>query len=120
MSSLVSVAGVRPRDMMVGVLSRQPGGSHRLPAVVGFVLLLLRGVLLWVIVPIGLVVWMIVGGSLRRRGVGCGQFLSWLDLNLIAMIERTVLRPLVRAPFPWTPAADLPRVTHRIRAAHLV
>jgi hypothetical protein len=81
----------------------------------GCLLLALRGVLLWIVVPIGIVVWLFLGVILRRRGVTLGQFLGWLDLNLVSVIERTVLRPWVRSPLSWTSAAELPKVTHRVR-----
>lgn len=101
---------------MVSVMRSRPGESPRMSVGAGFVLLMLRGVLLWIVVPIGILAWLFLGVILPRRGVTMGQFLGWLDLNLIAVIERTVLRRWVRSPLPWTPAADLPKVTHRVRA----
>lgn len=80
------------------------------------ILLAIRGVLLWIVVPMGVLAWLFLGVVLSRRGVTLGQLLGWLDLNLLAVIERTVLRPWVRSPLSWTPAAELPKVKHRVRA----
>ena len=86
----------------------------KLPFVAALVLLTIRGLLLWVVVPIGVLGWLPVWAMSRGR-ISLGNLLGWLDLNLIAAIERTVLRPFVRAPMAWTPARDLPNVRHRIR-----
>lgn len=101
---------------MVSVMQPRPGESPQMSVGAGFVLLVLRGVFLWIVVPIGTVVWLFLGVTLRRRGVTLGQFLGWLDLNLVSMIERTVLRPWVPSPVAWTSAAELPKVKHRVRA----
>ena len=52
---------------------------------------------------------------LRRRGVSARQFLGWIDLNLMALLSRSILRPLFRAPPPWVPVSQMSRVTHRLR-----
>lgn len=77
-------------------------------------LLTVRGLLLWLIVPLGLVLWPFVATRLRTRGVGLGQFLGWLDLNLIAAIQRSLARGLFEKPVPWIPLAAAPGVSHRI------
>ena len=88
--------------------------SRRIPIVAGIVLFLVRGVLLWVVVPIALVTWLVAGVVLRRHGIRLAQLLGWVDLNLIALIERSILRSVVRVPVAWTPARELPEVVHRI------
>jgi hypothetical protein len=80
----------------------------------GLALLFLRGLLLWLAVPLTVVVWVPASFVLRRRGIRFVQFLGWVDLNLIAFLARTVLRPLFRAPPPWVRGAAMPRVTHRV------
>ena len=82
----------------------------------GLAVLLVRGVLLWVVVPVAALAWPIVALRLRRRGVTFGRYLGWVDLNLIACLQRTILRPLVREPADWVPAREMPQVTHRLRA----
>jgi hypothetical protein len=44
------------------------------------------------------------------------RFLGWVDLNMIACLQRSILRPLVRAPLDWVLVRDMPQVTHRLRA----
>lgn len=89
--------------------------KFRPPYVGGVLLLLIRGLLLWLVIPIGVLWWLGTWPRWRRRSVGIGQLLGWIDLNLIAAIERTVLRPLVRQPRGWTPLAALSATVHRIR-----
>ena len=66
----------------------------------GVAVLLVRGVLLWVVVPLAVASWLLLAIVLRRRGVTLGKFLGWVDLNLVAFLGRTILRPIVRAPDP--------------------
>ncbi len=94
-------------------MNADPG--RRVPFIPGLVILLVRGVALWFVIPIGALCWMVASPVMRRRGVGLGQLLGWLDLNLIALIERGLLKPLIRMPSAWTPIAELPNVTHRVR-----
>lgn len=79
-----------------------------------FSLLLIRGFLLWVVVPLGVVFWLLLWPYLRFKRVRLGQLLGWIDLNLVAFIERTMLRPLLPDRVPWTPARALPNISHRI------
>jgi hypothetical protein len=78
-------------------------------------LLLMRGVLLWVVAPLATISWPFVYVWLRRSGVSFGQFLGWIDLNLMAFLSRSILRPLFRNPPPWVPRREMPRVSHRLR-----
>jgi hypothetical protein len=82
----------------------------------GLLVLVVRGVLLWLVVPLALVAWPVVRLRQRRTGVTVGQYLGWIDLNLIASVQRLATPVLVRKPIPWTPAADVSKVTHRLRA----
>lgn len=79
----------------------------------GVALLIVRGVLLWIVVPIGLAWWLAAWPWFRSHRVRLGQVLGWLDLNLIAAMSRTVFRPLLRQPTRYWTAGELPRVTHR-------
>jgi hypothetical protein len=86
----------------------------------GLVLLTVRGLLLWVVVPLGVVAWPVVVVPSRNRGVRLGEFLGWLDLNLTSAIQRTIARPFFGAPMPWTPfdaAAGLPHRIHLLDPA---
>jgi len=82
----------------------------------GLLVLVVRGVLSWLVVPIALVAWPVVHLRQHTTGVTLGQYLGWIDLNLIACVQRVATPLLVRKPIPWTPSADISKVTHRLRA----
>ena len=85
-------------------------------ALLGMVaLLVLRGVLLWLLVPVAACIWLLLARPLRRHGVGLGAFLGWFDLNLVACLQRSVCRPFLEARSPWVHPRDLPHITHRVR-----
>jgi hypothetical protein len=86
----------------------------RLPIIPGLLLLGIRGIALWLVIPVSLIAWPCLWPILRRRNTRLSQFLGWVDLNLISAIEHSVLRPLIAVPFPWTSPRELPNVTHRI------
>lgn len=102
----VTATGAQPQSRLFAIIA-------------GLALLCVRGVLLWIIIPLAALAWLPVAVWLRRRGVKFRQFLGWVDLNLIAFLERTVLRPLFRSPIQWTPARAMPEVTHRVDALDL-
>lgn len=80
-----------------------------------FVLLVVRGLLLWVLIPVGLTVWLLVGWIVDVR---LGAVLGLLDLNLIAALQRVLV--LQRSGDESTrytkfiPMRSLPSVEHRI------
>ena len=84
--------------------------------VIGLLLLLVRGVLLWLVVPLAAVTWLLLGPAMRRREVSIGSFIGWADLNLIAAPQRGLFRPFINEPLSWTPWRELPDVTHRVRS----
>ncbi len=88
--------------------------QRRNSIVVGVLVLLTRSFLLWIVIPVWSVVWLARAISLHRRGITYGQYLGWVDLNLIAFLQRGVFRPLVRWPAPFVPSSEMPSVTHRI------
>jgi hypothetical protein len=83
----------------------------------GLLLFFTRGLLLWVVVPFA----MLVGLAMKpyRRLVGrpvqIRQVIGWADLNLIAALQRSVVRPLVADPAPFVPWSALDEVVHRVR-----
>lgn len=82
-------------------------------AVAGMTLLVVRGALLYVLVPAGILAW--IGYSSWALRVNLGQWLGWLDLNMVAFLERVPLRPLFPEPtVRWWHAREIPDVTHRI------
>jgi hypothetical protein len=74
-----------------------------------------RGVLLWLVVPLVVVVWLLTWPVWHRQQVSLRQLLGWADLNLIAALQRSILRSLVQRPLRRTPRSELPNVRHRIR-----
>jgi hypothetical protein len=81
----------------------------------GLALLLVRGLLLWLVVPMGFLVWVFGWPYWFSRQVELGAFLGWLDLNTIALLQRTLLRPLFRAArLPWTPLHEAAELVHCI------
>lgn len=77
------------------------------------VLLTVRGILLWVVLPLGFVAWLLVFGWLRR--VGLPRFLGWLDLNLVAGLQRSVFRPWITHPtIDAVPISRIRDVEHRV------
>lgn len=80
-----------------------------------FTLLVVRGLLLWIVIPIGSFAWLLFGWIL---GAGAGQFLGWLDLNLIAALQRVLVHrisgewPMPRVAF--VPIGMLRSVRHRV------
>lgn len=83
----------------------------------GILTLATRSLLLWLVVPLAAIIWIFINDALRRRSITFGQYLGWVDVNLIAALQRTVYRPLIRWPLSYVPARDMHTVTHRIQAS---
>lgn len=107
--------GMTPEDKTTKSSYHENVPSPRAPIVAGVTLLLLRGVLLWVVVPVATCAWLIIRTLGRHRPIGLGQFLGWADLNLTAGLQRTVLRSLFATRAGWTAWSDVGTVTHRVR-----
>jgi len=103
----------------VSLPTGDPGTSPtmRAPYIFGVPFLLARGLLLWLVVPVTLALWLVGVWHWRRRGVHLGELLGWADLNLIAGLQRSVLRPVVRQPLGWITLGGATGVTHRIGIA---
>jgi hypothetical protein len=83
---------------------------------VGIVLLLcIRGVLLWIVWPVAGAIWLVrlPAGIVRRRRVRLWQIAGWLDANLIAALERTLLRPLVDERSAFASWREVGNITER-------
>jgi len=79
-------------------------------------LLLVRGVLLWIVVPFAALLALAVkpGRRLAGRPVKVGRVIGWADLNLVAALQRSILRPLSPGPMEFVPWSGLSTVTHRV------
>jgi hypothetical protein len=80
------------------------------------VLLLIRGALLWVVVPLAAVLAVVVKRWRRLAGrpVKFGQVIGWVDLNLIAALQRSILRPISPERVEFVGWSRLSAVTHRV------
>ena len=86
--------------------------SRSATAIGGFLLLTLRGILIWVYVPVGTLVWLLTYIRLHRP---LGEFLGWLDLNVAFVLQRSVLRPFFPSPTQArVPVSKMSTVRHRI------
>ena len=89
-------------------------------AVAKLVLLVIRGVLLWLVIPLGLVLWLVTFQWIGKRAVTLGAFLGWLDNNLVYLLQRGLLRPWFPvATVTWIRARDRSRTIHRVRGMDL-
>lgn len=96
-------------DMPRGVLA---GGAF-------FLFLCVRGVLLWLVIPIACCTWLVTLGlrpMFRQPHLTLGKVVGWADLNLSAAIAQVLLRPLGHK-VPFTPWAEVNNVKHRVGLA---
>jgi hypothetical protein len=94
--------------------------SKTLQVVAGVLLLIIRGVLLWLVIPVGTLIWIVSLQGFGPNKLGLGAFLGWIDNNLVFALERGPLRPLFPEPTVlWIPASERSRVTHRVRGMDL-
>jgi len=93
--------------------SRPVGGFE---AIAWFVLLAVRGLLLWLVVPLALLLWLLLTPirALRHRSFASpSKVIGWADLNLIAVVGQILIRPFGR-PIGLTPWSDMSLVDHRV------
>lgn len=80
-----------------------------------FLLLVVRGVLLWLMVPIGSLIWMVTFQWTGTNRVSLGSFLGWVDNNLVYVLQRGPLRPFFPKPtVRWIRTRGRSEVTHRV------
>ena len=91
-----------------------PTPEWRLPWLSATVFLIVRGCLLWVVIPMTFVGFILLWPYWRRERASLGQLLGWADLNLAATLMRSVFRPFVINPPKWTSIERLTEVNHRI------
>lgn len=84
------------------------------------VLLYLRGLLLWVLVPLGFLVWVVGAVWLVPRGATLRSFLGWLDIQLVVTLQLSILRPFFSEPsISEVRFADIATLGHRVGALDL-
>jgi|SRR5665213_1014541 len=77
-------------------------------------LLCVRGFCLWFLIPLVTLLWLLTFPLWLRRHVSLGSLLGWADINFIALIDRSILRPFVRDRMKWIPLKAAGNVVHRI------
>ncbi|MEF3404478.1 hypothetical protein [Agromyces sp. CCNWLW203] len=78
-----------------------------------FLMLVLRGFLLWAVIPIAALSWIVLG---PLTAASLGACVGWFDLNLMVFLLRFVLRPLIRdSELSWVPLAKMRTTEHRFR-----
>jgi len=92
----------------------RPAGG--LEAIAWFVLLAVRGLLLWLVVPLALLLWLLLTpmrAILHRSFISPGKVIGWADLNLTAAVGHILIRPFGR-PVGFTPWSGMASVDHRV------
>ena len=84
------------------------------PPEVALVLLTIRGFLLWLVIPVGFVVWLFY--FWWARSASLGQCLGWFDLNLVAFLQRVMKRFIPYPTVQTVPNQKMSTVTHRFRS----
>lgn len=75
-----------------------------LPPLPALLLLFIRGLALWLLIPIAFVFWIVAFIWLARYTKSLPQFISWVDYNFVVSLERGPLRLLIPQPFSeWLP-----------------
>jgi hypothetical protein len=76
-----------------------------------------RGVLLWLVVPLAFCLWILLllpRAVFGRTYVSPGKVIAFADLNLSAAIGLLLLRPLGK-DVPFTSWSELETIEHRVR-----
>jgi len=92
------------------------GHLGSLGAVALFTLLVVRGLLLWLVIPIALLGWLVTSPIrliLRKPYITAGKLIGWADINLTAGIGQMLLRPFGRSS-EFTPWSKVLSVEHRV------
>ena len=92
----------------------EPDREWRFGFFPAFMLVLLRGVLLWLLILLAGLVWLIGWPVWKRRNVPASQLIGWADLNLVASLQRSLFRPFVKNPAAFVPIRQVSEVTHRV------
>ena len=87
-----------------------------LEAVALFTLLIVRGWLLWLVIPSAFLGWLVMSPIrliLRKPYITPGKLIGWADLNLGAAIGQGLIRPFGRRG-DFTPWSKVLSVEHRV------
>jgi len=89
------------------------------PGVVGtvgaFMLLTVRGFLLWLVIPFGTLAWGVSLQALRTPAVSLGAYLGWIDNNIaFLLVNGPFSLSFPHSPVRWVASKDRAAVKHRI------
>lgn len=89
--------------------------------VVGAILfLIVHGVLLWVVIPIGALLWVASFQWLGASRVSLGNFLGWFDNNVAFVLVRGPFRVFFpNTSIAWVPASERRKVSYRVSGLDL-
>ena len=83
--------------------------------------LTIRGILLWLIVPLGALIWVLTLQQLRETRVSLGAFLGWIDNNVAFVLVRGPFEPVFPTTrIAWIPTSKRSTVVHRIGVGDLL
>ena len=94
--------------------SRRLGNG--LEAIALFVLLVVRGWLLWLVIPITFLVWLVMSPirlTLRKPYITPGKLIGWADMNLTVAIGQMLAGPFGQRS-DFTPWSKVLSVEHRV------
>jgi hypothetical protein len=94
--------------------SRRFGGGPE--AIALFVLLVVRGWLLWLVIPIAFLGWLVMSPirlTLGKPYITPGKLIGWADMNLTAAIGQVLVRPFGQRS-DFTPWSKVQSVEHQV------
>lgn len=91
-------------------MTRRPN----LPALPALLLLVIRGIALWLLVPLAFLFWIVAFPWIFRCSTSLPQFVTWVDVNFCVSLLRGPLRALVPEPRAgWLPLSRIRELTAR-------
>lgn len=82
----------------------------------GLLVLLARGILLWLVVFVAFVVWLFVLSWRIPARATLGECVGWFDWNLLAFLQTFVFSSLIREPLArYLPWSEMWGLLHRAR-----
>jgi hypothetical protein len=85
-----------------------------LPLIPAILLLVIRGIALWFLVPLAFLFWVLAFPWIFRYSKSLRQFVTWVDVNFCVSLLRGPLRVLVPEPrMSWLPLSRITELTAR-------
>ena len=85
-----------------------------MPDVPAFILVIVRGLALYLLIPLAFVLWLVALLWIGRYSKSLPQFITWVDYNFSVSLIRGPLRPLIPKPrAEWLPLRRIKEMTAR-------